>query len=700
MTDELKTLQPDATFEMYLPDKGEDANPVALSDGKSGLLVVSDGFGGSGGTHAKMPNTAETRARFIELAYPFADKESLGDLSKDREEGYWRKSVNEIFPDLEKGGEADHTNAFIASRIVVPNFVNLMKGKFIDDLTREFLDSVSLAIENCLKAVADEFHFTVKPGSMQFVLPATFAAILYEKPRYVIPGSKAGLNESRVAAIWAGDSRCYAFRKGDPHVFLLSEDDENDAGFVNNYFRVHDTLHCHLNCRIFDETNCTSKWLLDSNLVLFACSDGVFDPFKIESESSAGETVGVTTALCGGPVPAAKGNRYVGKLSTLKNKNLSLEEGMKQWKEMVLDAYRPPIQGDDVTIALAAVGFQSFNSIASNYTAKDVADLYKDLEEFGGKLRFAEDGPRKDALNYVEKKLTNNVALKDKRLTKLLSEQMYLETKDDPNRAPEDPALERLYVLLLDKAVPEKVEVDAVLVEEKKDEEPAKDDPMAIAREKYLRDLLKKAILSEVRDNGRVILRDPTKIVGLGRESALFPLLEALVEAKGKAPEEFEAALEAFLDGAIEKPDDRKFVFQAMVLSGIIATSNKDIPAEYLGTDAAEEEKKEEEPEKEMVEKLTPHSFALVLESYFPQLPAWIASGMKSHPEKTSCLDILFDANMLKDFRIAARIEIDAALRARVENAYQAFHLKEKSKDQMFAHSTIIPYEKAEEASK
>ena len=97
----------DLDFDFYLPLKGEDAHPIR----KGNLLLICDGFGGSGSTVHSLKVSEEEKLRFKKAAF-----EGVEGFEKEI-----KVAINEIYEETEEG-ISKKTSAFLASRIISIRF--------------------------------------------------------------------------------------------------------------------------------------------------------------------------------------------------------------------------------------------------------------------------------------------------------------------------------------------------------------------------------------------------------------------------------------------------------------------------------------------------------------------------------------------------------------------------------------------------
>ena len=302
----------DLKFSFYSVVKDEDAPPY-LSDK---LLVVADGLGGAGSTVHKIDREKHDclKEELLSTAFADFDGETLETL---------RPYLDELLESMID--EKDDTSALWASRIVI--------GRFVYALTKDDTYSAErLKDENVRKELVEFIsqglydtvrHFELKcsDASSTRLLPSTLAAIRYSEIE----------NNVLAEVIWAGDSRLYALTS--EGIKLISEDDEDGSGALNNLFYVAENPCTHLHYRAY---------YLPKPCVLMAVSDGIFDPF------SPYDSIGTENIL----------------LSTLMD-SASIEEFRAKLHDLFL-----MINQDDATVSFRAFGFDSFEQLKEHYAKR------------------------------------------------------------------------------------------------------------------------------------------------------------------------------------------------------------------------------------------------------------------------------------------------------------------------------------------
>lgn len=333
----------------YSSLKNEDANPYV----GRGVVAVADGLGGSGSAvHVLRPGQNETLRRILyHTVIPAGFRRDDARLND-----YFGKlfaPMTDARPD---------TSALWASRIVMARFVCAVNGGTgapADPADPQARRRLAAFMEDGLRAVADGLGLEKGKLGSQLLLPTTFAAVFLRE---------GGEGFVTAETVWAGDSRCYALTG--EGLKLLSRDDEDATGAITNLFRVGEgsaVLH-YRRCR------------LQAPCAVFACSDGVFDPYaghehlcvehvllrEMERGSSAGE---LCRRLC---------------------------------------EHYARIRGDDATMAFKAAGFASYAAMKRFFAprAAAVARMYESLAHFRPRLEVAQYS-EDDVTGYVRSRTSD-----------------------------------------------------------------------------------------------------------------------------------------------------------------------------------------------------------------------------------------------------------------------------------------------------
>lgn len=340
----------DLDFDFYLPLKGEDAHPIR----KDNLLLICDGFGGSGSTLHSLKTDEATKEVFKKAAF-----EEVAGFEKEI-----KTAIAEIFEETEEG-LSKKTSAFLASRIISIRFAYKVGVEdYKDEKGRE---AIAKFVTKGLQNVVDAFAFPPCAYDAQTLLPSTLCALLYEE--------KEG--KLLVDSLWAGDSRSYCLNKDG--LRFLSEDDEDEDKYVDNYFHAYDAKRRepYLNYRHYE---------FEEPTLIFACSDGVFDPF------------GDYDAL---------GVGYLLTKSILRSDGLK-GAPCKEAGERLLEEYASSYQEDDTTLALHSFGYKNFKAIKKSFNAlgKTYEALFTKLNASLDQLSAAGESEEQteEYLTYVPKR--------------------------------------------------------------------------------------------------------------------------------------------------------------------------------------------------------------------------------------------------------------------------------------------------------
>ena len=319
-------------FYFYSVLKNEDANPYVGSD----VIAVADGLGGSGSAvHTLRPEQYETlRQVLYKTVLPGNGWREDPHLSAYFESLF--RPMTDSHPD---------TSALWASRIVMARFVYAAAkcrnslGDLADPQARRRLAGF---LEGGLRDVAAEFRLEKGRFGGQQLLPTTFASVFLREEEEGFVTAEA---------VWAGDSRCYALTG--EGLKPLSVDDEDGTGAITNLFCVGEkeaVLHYR-------------RFHLKKPCAVFACSDGVFDPY------AGHEHLCVENVLL----------REIGRSTSAGELRSRLHDHYKR------------IHADDATMAFRSVGFDSYAAMKRFFAprAADVARMYDRLCRFRSHLEVA-----------------------------------------------------------------------------------------------------------------------------------------------------------------------------------------------------------------------------------------------------------------------------------------------------------------------
>lgn len=286
------------TFTFYSVLKNEDATPYV----GHGILAVADGLGGSGSTVHVIDDPARETSLMASAYSDFEEGSEVAD--------YIRELLKPMADDI------NDTSALWASRIVI--------GRCVYALTEGAPQAADLSDSECRKELSDfilaglhetarRFNLQCGKHSGQLILPTTLALIRYVENKKSV----------KAEVVWAGDSRCYAITKDG--LKRLSDDDEDESGAINNLFYA-DNEGPELRCKQYD---------IEKPCILFAVSDGIFDPFDPV------EDLGVEYTLLG----AVEGSTSF--------------DGLSERLKSIYDS----IGGDDATMAAAVFGFEDYEGL-------------------------------------------------------------------------------------------------------------------------------------------------------------------------------------------------------------------------------------------------------------------------------------------------------------------------------------------------
>ena len=319
-------------FYFYSVLKNEDANPYVGSD----VIAVADGLGGSGSAvHTLRPEQYETlRQVLYKTVLPGNGWREDPHLSAYFESLF--RPMTDSHPD---------TSALWASRIVMARFVYAAAkcrnslGDLADPQARRRLAGF---LEGGLRDVAAEFRLEKGRFGGQQLLPTTFASVFLREEEEGFVTAEA---------VWAGDSRCYALTG--TGLKPLSVDDEDGTGAITNLFCVGEkeaVLHYR-------------RFHLKKPCAVFACSDGVFDPYAGHEH------------LC---------------VENVLLREISRSTSAGELRSRLHDHYKR-IHADDATMAFRAVGFDSYAAMKRFFAprAADVARMYDRLCRFRSHLEVA-----------------------------------------------------------------------------------------------------------------------------------------------------------------------------------------------------------------------------------------------------------------------------------------------------------------------
>lgn len=291
---------------------------------------------------------------------PFEDDPELA--------AYFERIVSEIFHPGSEQKEVSRTSAYIGSRIVALRYAFALRHdlttrlRFAERPTDFFspkkIDEIRDFIIAGLKQLIDcpVFNIPAPTNALQAYLPATLASVSVrqeEDGKYFLD------------VLWAGDSRVYAYSR--TGLYQLSKDDEDETGMMNNFFTYNPAKKTRLNHRPFR---------FPGPVMVFACSDGCFDPFSFT------EAMGVARTFFG--------------------EEKKIPASMDDWAKEIIGRYLSEgLQGDDISIALGLYGFKDIAEVFELYFIKHAATnnhLYHLAKQYATELDILSKGemPEKD----------------------------------------------------------------------------------------------------------------------------------------------------------------------------------------------------------------------------------------------------------------------------------------------------------------
>lgn len=346
----MEDVKKDVAFRFYSVLKDEDAPPY-LSDS---LIVAADGLGGSGATvhHVDKEKFAPIREHILKAAFSDMDLEG-GALEPE----YLEELLESMIDDK------DDTSALWASRIAIARFVYALNSEN-EKYSPENLAKEEVRAELCkfvrkgLFDTAKYFDLKVERSGFS-LLPTTLCAYRYVEEEKLV----------RAEAMWAGDSRLYAFTKDG--LRLISRDDEDASGAITNKFDAEEKKTVRLHREVYE---------LEKPCVLMAVSDGIFDPF------SPDDNFGVENIF----------------LETL------MEAESVEAMACALSEKYDAIRGDDATVSFKAFGFDSLEALREAYTdrANYICELKKKSIE-SKKVLEVMNGDPEEYTGYVRQRATD-----------------------------------------------------------------------------------------------------------------------------------------------------------------------------------------------------------------------------------------------------------------------------------------------------
>lgn len=353
-------------FTSYSVLKNEDAIPYVDHN----LLVVADGLGGSGSVVHNIDKAQylDMKNCFYQSAFSDFNPENIMELKS-----YLTQTLRDMID------EENDTSALWASRIVSARYIyalNYLKEYQMMDNAKTREELVRF-IHKGLTNTKDQFQLSNGKYKNQLLLPTTLASIRYTTVN----------NKINVEALWAGDSRCYAFTK--EGLFQLSMDDEDASGAITNLFHEgnNDTK---LNYKKYEFT---------PPCILFAVSDGFFDPFEPY------ENLGLEHLLFD----------CINKSTTIDEFKTNLELKLNQ------------IHADDASIAFTAIGFKDFSTMKNHLQnrSKEIFKVQKDYLKYQDFL-YIQQQSDSEYLDYMENRTKDKyLSIKEIVTTSLLENKPY-----------------------------------------------------------------------------------------------------------------------------------------------------------------------------------------------------------------------------------------------------------------------------------
>lgn len=240
------------TFHSDKPNN-EDVEPLLYEN----WLAVADGMGGSG----CMPHSVDIIKReslkdvlsyaLEEYEYDNCDKDELKDFNA-YVDTYLQRAFEPCIND------EINTSARWASRVIMTRFLYYIStSKNLDLSKSENIRALNDFIKKGLCDVKTKLNLMVSNPDL-LILPTTFAALKYS--------DVSSEGECIVDALWAGDSRCYVLDANG--LRLISKDDEDERGLLDNNFGADVDTQLHLR-----------RYSFKVPFTLLCASDGFFDAY-------------------------------------------------------------------------------------------------------------------------------------------------------------------------------------------------------------------------------------------------------------------------------------------------------------------------------------------------------------------------------------------------------------------------------------
>lgn len=266
----------------------------------------------------------------------------------------------------------EKTAAYIASRRVrdyISDFLEQLEKNEMICLDELLIDKLTEYLKTQLNELNKSVPESKLKNNFRRNFPTTLASIFFQKNNDSVD----------VISAWAGDSRCFVLR--DSGLSLMSKDD--------NYNKVNASLKEYMS-----DSNMTNLISSDNNFVinrfqvsiaspciLIVATDGCFDYFKSPMEFE-----------------------YL--LLKCFNESKTKEEWMQKFSE-----YLTPIAGDDYSLSIACIGFESYLDIKENLKTRfdalsisldDLVNIERKIQECNEQIDNLRDSYSKNLNNFWE----------------------------------------------------------------------------------------------------------------------------------------------------------------------------------------------------------------------------------------------------------------------------------------------------------
>ena len=351
----------DLAYAFYSVKKNEDADPAIVEYSQNEeeyvLLTVADGLGGSGAEKVFLDEKS-----FSLYKDAISKTHNTNNCFKTEfdnvtsEASYFNLLMEDISPNN------SYTNALLASRIVIYNYINYVINNNVDFKSDEDKQKIVDYIKNIIDDVKEKLDIQKKIEKFS-ILPTTLVSIRYNK------------NTKMVDVVWAGDSRAYILTKNG--LFQLSKDNEDSSGFMTNNFS-YDRKNIKLYSYSFNKDELFPE---DDKFIFLCASDGFFDPFPqdfLYDEYLLLKYIEESEALA----------------DSYKKMKLYLEENHFS---------------DDITLAFYPIGFDSYDDIKEVFKERYefILNIYKSSEENSKYISYL-NSEEIDSLEYVDDRVRSN----------------------------------------------------------------------------------------------------------------------------------------------------------------------------------------------------------------------------------------------------------------------------------------------------